>query len=188
MNNIVVKPKEVKTELDDQIVFLNEQFEFHKARAEQYKGDPNPYRHAKHTEVATYFKGIKATLISLHQEINEKLDEKKDTSRPFLSLTQEDLESLPEEQIKELSISSADKAEFSIISMLEKHGGIMSLDQIIVALFRETNEVQKRATVTARLYRMGQKTMLYTVPLKKGVYSLVEISDEDAEKLFKGGN
>ena len=191
MNNIGAESKKVNSDIDAQSEFLGEQIEFHKSRAEQYKGNSNPYRSIKHAEVAADFRGIKSALMALHQHIDDKNDTKKSSSRPFLSLTQEDLTDLPDEQMKELSISSADKAEFSIILMLEKSleksGGIMSLDQIIVALYLESKEVQKRATVTARLYRMAQKEMIYTVPLKKGVYSLNEISAEEAEKLFKAG-
>jgi len=186
MNNIDAKSAQVNIEFDEDIAFLDEQIAFHKSRSEQFKGNPNPYRSAKHSEVALCFQGLKERHISYYKKAAENTGGKKITSRPFLSLTQDDLENLPPEQVKELSISSSDRAEFSILSMLENHGGIMSLDQIIVCLYKETQEVQKRATITARLYRMSQKEMIYTVPLKKGVYSLHEISEEEAEKLFKG--
>jgi hypothetical protein len=86
--------------------------------------------------------------------------------------------------MSELSVSSADKTEYAILNLMEKAGGIMSLDQIIVGLYRTTQEIHKRQTTTSRLYRMAGKNLVFSVPNKKGVYSLEPISEEEAAKLL----
>ncbi len=182
LNSVV---ENVNDQIEVFIAFLQEQIDFHKKMSERFAGDINPYRSAKHKETAADFRDLRDFILSLEkntQNVNRP------TSRPLLTLSPEDIEGLPEEQIEHLSITSSDKAEFSILAMLEASGGIMSLDQIIVGLYRETEEIQKRNLVTARLYRMAQKGMIHSVPTKKGVYSLEKITEEEAEAIFKGGS
>ena len=64
------------------------------------------------------------------------------------------------------------------------NGGIASLDQILVGLYRNSGELWKRNTLTSKLYRMAQKGVVFQVPEKKGVYSTRRISEEDARRLF----
>jgi hypothetical protein len=68
--------------------------------------------------------------------------------------------------------------------LLDEHGGIASLDQIIFGLYKKTKEIVKRQAMTNRLYRMGQKELIWGVPGKKGVYSNRPISDQEAASLF----
>lgn len=166
------------------VAFLQDQIDFHKNNAERYASDTNPYRSAKHKETAADFRDLRDFILVLEKKLEKS---EKTAKRPLLALSPEDIEGLPQEQISELRVTSADKSEFSIIAMLETSGGIMSLDQIIVGLFRETDKIQKRSLITARLHRMGVKGLLYKVPTKKGVYSLEEINEQDAEAMFKGG-
>jgi len=103
-----------------------------------------------------------------------------------LSLTPQDLEGLPDDILQELSISSGDKTELTVLNLLEEMGGIATLDHLIIGLFRKTGEKYKRQTLTSKLYRMSQKEMIFSVPTKKGVYSNRSISEEEAKKLFSG--
>ena len=84
--------------------------------------------------------------------------------------------------MSELSVSDVDKAEFNIIALIDEAGGIATLDRILVALYLQNDKVTKRATLNARLYRMGQKGLIHSVPRKKGIYSTSVVTDEDLEK------
>jgi len=77
-----------------------------------------------------------------------------------------------------------DKGETVLLNILEARGGIASLDQILVSLYKKTGEVMKRTTVTSKLYRMVQKGTVFPVPIKKGIYSTSKLSDEDVSRLF----
>lgn len=88
-----------------------------------------------------------------------------------LRLTPDDLRDLPEELMQQLSISEADKRDFLIMELIDGLGGIASLDQILVALFRKTGEIEKRNKLNARLYRMSSKGSIFQYPDKKGVYT-----------------
>ena len=165
------------------IAFLQDQIDFHKKSVERYADETNPYRSAKHQKTAADFRDLRDFILLLDKKL-EKTE--KAARRPPLALSPEDIEGLPQEQIDQLSLTSADKAEFSIMAMLETSGGIMSLDQIIVGLYREIGEIQMRSKITARLHRMGVKGLIYKVPTKKGVYSLDKINEKDAEAMFKG--
>ena len=82
--------------------------------------------------------------------------------------------------LKMARISESDKAEFTIVSLIDESGGVASLDQILVALYRKTGEISKRLGLNSRLYRMVQKGLIHSVPGKKGVYSTKPIVEDGA--------
>ena len=86
--------------------------------------------------------------------------------------------------LNELSISEGDKAEFAILGLIEEAGGIISLDRLIVGLWKKTGELHKRQSLISRLYRMGQKDMVFSVPGKKGVYANWPMSEGDIQRLM----
>jgi hypothetical protein len=87
------------------------------------------------------------------------------------ALTPSDLAGLPPELLLELNLTDSDEQDLAILNIINGAGGTMSLDKLLIALYRQTKEVHKRAKLTARLYRMAQKEILFNVPKKKGVYS-----------------
>jgi len=101
-----------------------------------------------------------------------------------LTLSVEDLEGLPHDLIQELNVSDGDKTEFAIVNAIEEAGGIISLDQLLIALYKKTNEVHKRNSLTSRLARMATKNIIYYVPGKKGAYSTEQLSTADVERIF----
>jgi hypothetical protein len=73
---------------------------------------------------------------------------------------------------------STDNLDFQILSLLEDAGGMMSLDQLLVGLYKSTGKVYKRQAITSQLYRMAHKGLTANVPEKKGVYALAQVSTE----------
>lgn len=182
---------QVDSSLDKYLSFVNTQSEFHKRQSENF--GKNPYRKLKHSETAAMFDGLASFLRQQDEKLKSNSAEHTSqtsatTVKPQqlrLSLTPDDIAGLPEELLAELSYSSTDRNEFAILTLLnEAPHKVLSLDQIIVGLYRTTGEVHKRQTVTSRLYRMGQKSLVFNVPGKKGVYSLNTMTREEAESLF----
>jgi hypothetical protein len=170
--------------LDSLISFVNEQISFHDRRAKWLKGE-KPQNAKKHAETAEVFRQLHKFLLEKNEE-GPIVKKKPPKQQLKLSLTPAEIEGLPEELMQELSISSADKAEYAILNLMEEAGGIMSLDQILVGLYKATKEVHKRQTLTSRLYRMAQRNQVFSVPSKKGVYSLEQLTDTEVAKLMDG--
>ena len=72
----------------------------------------------------------------------------------------------------ELNITAADKFESFIVSKIRQAGGVLSLDKLIIACYRERGEVHKRNLLNAKLYRMTRKRLLWSVPKKKALYTV----------------
>lgn len=171
--------------LGQHIDFVKSQLEFQQRQAARFAKEPR--RAALHEASALQFRSLLGDLIELKDWIsahpNWRAEKEKDTTPKRLALTWEEVEGLPKEVLDELSISDSDRTEFNIIAAIRALGGIASLDRIIICLFNQTGEINKRMTLNQRLYRMTQKELIHGVPGKKGVYSLEVISDEDASKI-----
>ncbi len=173
--------------LSKHLAFVNEQLEFH----ENYAKRPgiNTFRVSLHQSTAEKFRALMAdldladtALEAASQQTNSPQHQPEKVIR--LTLSVEDLEGLPHDLIQELNVSDGDKTEFAIVNAIEEAGGIISLDQLLIALYKKTNEVHKRNSLTSRLARMATKNIIYYVPGKKGAYSTEQLSTADVERIF----
>lgn len=173
--------------LSKHLPFVNDQATFHEKMVEKFsigkfKSD---FRSSQHTTTRDKFQELVADLIIADKELDSP--KKKDLSGvKQLSLSLADIEGLPEELVKELSVSDTDKSEFAIVNMINENGGIMSLDKLLIGMYKKTGEVIKRLNMTSRLYRMSQKGLVFSVTGKKGFYSTEELSEDDINKVFGG--
>jgi hypothetical protein len=167
------------------IDFVKSQGEFQRRQAAKY--DKDPRRSAMHIASADKFESLLDALTDLNERSSLNADFMSvppSLSASRLNLSWEEIEGLPEELLSELSVSETDKTEFNIRSLITELGGVASLDRLLVALFKKTGEISKRAALNQRLYRMVQKEMIYAVPGKKGVYSVRQMTDEEANSLI----
>jgi len=164
--------------------FVDDQITFQEKMAAKYA--KIPYRQKLHLGSRDKFAALKADL----EAINKKLDEQSPgATAPAISqqqsqqlaLTPEDVQGLPPELLSELSISTSDRAEFDIITLINDAGGLLTLDRILIGLFRKTGEIHKRATMTSRLYRMGQKGLISSVPNRKGLYATSQVTEDQGQ-------
>lgn len=82
-----------------------------------------------------------------------------------------DLSELPEELRKQLQIARVSELEQTIISIIDgMYQGVANVDEILVGLYRKTDEIHQRQTIANKLYRMTSAKQLLSVPKKKGVY------------------
>jgi hypothetical protein len=170
--------------IDRHLPFVKEQIEFQEKMAERY--DIQPWRRERHKTSANTFRELAKDIIEAKKQLDELVKRSEGTENIYrkISLTLDDIEGLPNELMQELSISDADKLEFSIVSIITEAGGILSLDKILVGLFRKTREIYKRNVLTSRLYRMRQKGVIFNVPNKPGCYSTRPISEQEAKRIF----
>jgi hypothetical protein len=166
--------------VDEAKAFVQSQLEFHLRQAKRFDNDPR--RYALHNSTATQFEKLSVLLESgnVHSAISTPNAEKAPIK---LNLAWEELQDLPPELMAELSISDSDKLDFSIATLIEEVGGVATLDRVLVSIYKLTGEILKRATLNARLYRMAQKEIIFSVPGKKGVYSSRPLTEEEASEL-----
>lgn len=86
-----------------------------------------------------------------------------------LILTPKDLGGLPTELVEQLS--DLDQLEGEILKLMEMSKGTLVLDKIIAGLYHLTGKTHQRNQLTAKLYRMIKKNLIWSVPRKKGVYT-----------------
>lgn len=155
--------------------FVKENHEFHDRRAREFERS-SPTRSRRHRETADTLSQLLADLAAIDATPSLEVKSPYATPAPAkksrFSLTEEEIVGLPHELIQELNLSAGDRAEFAILSLLEESDGPLSLDKLLIGLYRRTGEIHKREKLTARLYRMAQKNLVYAYPGKKGIYAL----------------
>lgn len=104
-----------------------------------------------------------------------------------LVLTPEDLVGLPPELLNQLAISESDRQEFKVLDLIKERGGTTTLDFLIIDWYKATQEILERHKLSAKLYRMTQKGLIYPIPNKKGVYSLYPPDNQDVEQPENNG-
>lgn len=173
------------TNVTSYIHFVKTQIAFHASKAAFFgrstdKFPTNAKRSEQHQKMVDQFTSLldyleNASLQSIapgHRLVSSKL-----------GLSPEEIEGLPPELLEELSISEADKADFAVLAVVDDAGGVLSLDKMLIALYRKTGEINKRATLNSRIYRMVQKGSMFNVPGRKGIYSTRELTEEEASLL-----
>jgi hypothetical protein len=166
------------------IHFVKEQIAFQEKMANKY--DDNAYRHNLHIKTAGKLNELLAYMEEIEERGHARFDSNNrgDSAKKRIKLTLEDIQNIPEELIKELNVTETDKQDLVIEHVIASSGGVLSLDKILVELYRKTREIHKRSTLISRLYRMVQRGVIYNVPGKKGVYSTYELSEQDAKRMF----
>lgn len=95
-----------------------------------------------------------------------------------IHLSPHELLDLPPELIEQLALNDSDNYELELIRLIDSVGGTISLDKLIILLYREKGEITDRTQLNARLNRMMRKEMIFSVPKKKGVYRTTKIKGE----------
>ena len=82
----------------------------------------------------------------------------------------DDLSDLPPELLAELSERVKSETD-PIIKIINDRGGTATLDEILIDLYRKHGELAKRTITNNKLNRLSRRSMVWSVPGKKGVYS-----------------
>jgi len=166
------------------IAFVKEQVLFQERMANKFSDDE--YRRGLHMKTGNRFQ----ELLQYLQELESRgsavynSNNRSTSAQKRILLTFEEVEGLPAELIKELNMNEADMQELVIEHIIAQSGGVLSLDKIMIELYKRTKEIPKRNATVSRLYRMAARGAVFNVPGKKGVYSTYELSDQDAKRMF----
>ena len=172
----------VKNPPEGFLEFVREQADFHdhrvKTATERLKKSENGSQSAARQErirnTSARLRAKFSELASWLEDIPARTQRSGSSPNSFRSTRQlhpDDLEGLPQELLAQLSLSEADQEEMKIVNLVDDAGGELSLDHLIIAIYRETKEVKDRKTLLARIHRMIRKELIYSVPGTKGVYT-----------------
>jgi hypothetical protein len=170
--------------MEDYLAFVKEHVGIQQKLAQKY--EDSPYRKSQHLKSAKNFADLANFLAEIQSKGTRDTSylNRGDSPRKRIALTYEDVDGAPEELLRELNLSDADKQDLLIEYLIAQAGGVLSLDKIMVEFWRSTRDVPKRTTLTSRLFRMAGKGIIYNVPGKKGVYSTYELREDEAKRMF----
>lgn len=82
------------------------------------------------------------------------------------------LEDLPDAMIKELSRAHKNNRDEQLFEILEKQfGGAASVDELWVALYRQTKQEIQRRLIGAAIRRLVAEGRIQNIPKRKGCYA-----------------
>jgi hypothetical protein len=87
------------------------------------------------------------------------------------ALQRNDLADLPEELLAELSDRTTRGDSDPLIRIIDDRGGVASLDEILIDLYRRHGQLGKRTLIQNKLYRLSKQGLVHTTPGKKGIYT-----------------
>ena len=90
---------------------------------------------------------------------------------PVVVGTPADLSDLPPELLEQLSAGAKKVDTDVLVQVINGRDGTASLDDILIDLYRKHRQVETRAVVSNRLYRLSKRNMVWAVPGRKGVYT-----------------
>ncbi|MES9838578.1 MAG: hypothetical protein ABW144_19165 [Candidatus Thiodiazotropha sp.] len=179
------------------IDFVKSQIKYHTAQIERFSKSYNPKatssfvsanqantkrRLENHERILTQFSELLEYLENIPSEMQDAARNTGVVSSSY-HLTPDDLEGLPPELLKELNISESDELELQIMRALRSAGGALTVDKILIQLYRDTGNIHERKALAAKLYRMTQKNLLQSVPDRRGLYELVETENGEEFEL-----
>jgi len=93
-----------------------------------------------------------------------------------------DLSDLPSELLDQLNVAKSDELEDQIVTVINAYDGQANIDEILVGLYRKFKVVQQRRFIQNKLYRMAKAEMIFSIPDKKGAYSMEPVENGEAEQ------
>lgn len=91
-----------------------------------------------------------------------------------------DLSDLPEDMRKDVESRRLDDFESKILDLFEIANRQLTIDEVMIALFRKFSLRKNRRQVMNKLYQMGNPKTGRLISVKKGVYKL-KIEEVDNE-------
>lgn len=173
--------------IDSWVEFVNSQSTYHKRQIERLSrraenGKPELKRQqANHKRIADQLDDLASFLKSGDFSPAEQNSSARGVVSSSLHFVPEDLEGLPPELMDQLNISESDELELQIFEAIEKAGGSLPVDKILIQIYRDTEKVLQRDKLASKLYRMASKGRLIASSEHRGVYSL-----PDAERPILG--
>lgn len=173
--------------------FVKRQIHYHERQAYRLRGDPDKAK--LHTDYIQQFNTILDTLSEV-ATLKKEIEELKSRPSPVSPITEQivdktiitaaDLAGLPPELIAQLNIPEQDDQEKLILSIIAENYGVISLDKLLIGLWRKTQTVPQKKYITTKLYRMIGKNLIYKVPSKRGLYTTDPIPNSTKDEQDEG--
>lgn len=166
--------------IDSFIPFIKGQEAYHLRQAERVGDDAT--RSAQHATLAQTFAAL-----AHHLEKIQAAGLEPDAPSPRARYSKlGDISDLPPELRQQLSLSESDQLERHILDLAEEVGGEISVDEVLIGLYRRFKIIQQRKILVGKLSRMLRKGSLTSVTGRKGIYRIgdrfaTSDSDEDED-------
>lgn len=158
--------------IDEEIEFIKSQIQHHQKSVEFMRSRNDEFKANRHSGILRRFEQILPKIVEIQEHGLPKVTIPKIESDKVGSRLG-DLSDLPEEMRKQLVSVQYDESEQVILDVItETYGGIASIDEIYVGLYRKTKESIQRDALANKIYRMTRKELLTSVSGKKGVYTV----------------
>lgn len=163
-------------EFDD---FVKKQIAYHERKIKVLKDAPAAAMHVVYAET---FRRLRAHCIASDELIARQETQLKAPSGAAIpdvsnaqTITPADLAGLPKELLDQLNLPQLDNQEKLIVDLVNEAGSVLSLDKILIGLYRKTGEVLQKRALNQKIFRMIDKGLLWKVPKKKGVYTSIPV-------------
>jgi hypothetical protein len=161
----------------EHVDFVKAQVEYHRRRLEQYTKNGNASLIGVHQRLHA---GFNSLLDAMNSDINTPDSPAASEQNPSLdsllanpiALDRAQLTGLPQELLAQLQISPAEKFQWQVVDIIERTPNkTISLEVLLIALYKTTGEVFERTDLSNRIYRMMKKGIVFGVTGKKGQYT-----------------
>jgi len=158
--------------------FVKGQQAYHCRQVDRFAEDPT--RSVQHKMISAQFQELADFLAALPQTVEPE------RARGRYSKFG-DLSDLPSELLKEINLSDSDHLERQILLLADELGGEISVDELLIGLYRRYKVLQQRKVLVGKLSRMIRKGSLLSAQGRKGVYRVGDrfaTGDEDDDDIF----
>ncbi len=122
---------------------------------------------------------------ALESVLNE-LERLQELTRPIPKNVSNNLSDLPPALLKELTVVKSDDLEEKLYNLIKANGDVADIDTLLITLYRRFDIQQTRRYLQNKLWRMGQKELIWSVPNKKGHYTTTPPEEANEAKKESG--
>ncbi|MEO1040072.1 MAG: hypothetical protein AAFX09_11040 [Pseudomonadota bacterium] len=165
-------------DVQNDLAFVKEQAAYHRRQASRFSKDET--RSNRHKQIVARFENLQYKLEKIEAG-NAPVDSSAVSLPKRGVMRLGNLDDLPADLRKELSISESDQLELDIQQVIRDYGGAANIDEILVSLWRATDKVHERVFISRKLYRMAKAEMIFSVPKRKGMYAIAPVDPNDVD-------
>jgi hypothetical protein len=163
------------------VPFVNKQVAVHQGKAKKLVSK-EPSISKIHAQLASQFDELRQAIEAAVLQPATPIESQSDVNLDDLlssatAITPRAISGLPPALIEQLQVSESDRINWTILEIIERTPEKMiALDILLIALYKVTGQIFDRTELGSRLYRLGRKDEVFSVPGRKGVYTTIKQS------------